>query len=133
MIPTQNETRRFFSASPGHGCIRYHLAVIGDAGAVQFHFSVYASEALSESRSLFPFWPYQPWGVEIHTRCGLGDSPDHENCWLLNAPCKHDGSSLYASEVMMPLFLHDGSDAVYARLESRYRDEFEIVDEGGAK
>lgn len=31
------------------------------------------------------------------------DVPTHEHCWLLGAPCWHDGSSLYFSENVAPM------------------------------
>jgi hypothetical protein len=41
-------------------------------------------------------------GVECHwssaPEWALGDKPSHQHCWLLSAPCWHDGTSLYFSE-----------------------------------
>ena len=34
------------------------------------------------------------------------EAPHHQHCWLLKAPCWHDGSSLYVSEKIIPLFEH---------------------------
>jgi hypothetical protein len=46
-------------------------------------------------------------GVEVHSPKPMYDfgdgKPHHENCWLLKAPCWHDGSSLYFSENIEPM------------------------------
>lgn len=50
-------------------------------------------------------------GIEQHSATPpdymAGSSPSHEHCWLLNGPCWHDGSSLYASEVIIPFWRED--------------------------
>lgn len=41
-------------------------------------------------------WPMSPkWGKR---------EPDHNRCWITGKPCWHDGSSLQASEVYIPMF-----------------------------
>lgn len=86
--------------------------VIGDHGAVDFH-------CLNEPG---PFG--RVGGVEYHMRRAPSYSeqttPDHEHCWLLGAPCWHDGTSLYASDVLIPLLERDGEDALFAQLERDY-------------
>ena len=59
-------------------------------------------------------WPTKPayegdrdrWlgGVECHSPTSLygQEKPSHEHCWLLGAPCWHDGSSLQFSEQIAP-------------------------------
>ena len=44
-------------------------------------------------------------GIEIHSPTPMyGDAPPHhEKCWLLDAPCWHDGSSLQFSEQIEPI------------------------------
>lgn len=48
-------------------------------------------------------------GIEFHFRAPpehMGDeAPSQDHCWLLKAPCWHDGSSLQASEVWIPQWL----------------------------
>ena len=50
-------------------------------------------------------------GVECHYRTPpdyMRDSaPSQDRCWLLHAPCWHDGSSLQAAEVWIPRWLRD--------------------------
>lgn len=43
-------------------------------------------------------------GVEFHKPPEGDELPDHQNCWLLEGPCVHDGSSLYAFETFIPRF-----------------------------
>lgn len=50
-------------------------------------------------------------GLEFHYRTApdyLSDkAPSHTDCWLLKAPCWHDGTSVYASEVIIPFWEMD--------------------------
>jgi len=85
------------------------------------------------------FWvteqPIDKWGyaggVEQHWRepepgsWHDGRPCSHELCWLLDAPCWHDGSSLYASEFFIPLWQQGGEEAVWRQLEREYRKRFE--------
>lgn len=64
-------------------------------------------------------------GVEIHRTPAEGETPDNDDCWILKGPCCHDGSSLYASETVNPLFFHccdmfDGNyEPIWDLLEER--------------
>ena len=44
--------------------------------------------------------------------------PDNERCWLLDTPCWHDGSSLWAEEYWIPLWQEtDGNhDGIFVRM-----------------
>lgn len=70
-------------------------------------------------------------GLEAHYRTPpeymADQAPSHDDCWVLKAPCWHDGTSLYASEVALPLWLsnpHD-HDGIFAWLEREYASRFE--------
>jgi hypothetical protein len=63
-------------------------------------------------------WPSE-WigGVEVHlAQCPddggwfKPDQPSQEDCWLLDGPCWHDGTSLYFSERIAPRMPHPDSD-----------------------
>lgn len=83
------------------------------------------------------FWVEPNWndnsrswgGVEVHKRPRENETPDNEDCWLLSGPCVHDGSSLYASEVVIPRFheccdFSDGNyEAVWNILEAQLSKE----------
>lgn len=72
------------------GSVRHMWQLIGPKGGI--HFAV----------SLTP--EYSPaCGLEIHSREPQWDrAPDQNPCWLIGAPCWHDGTSLYASDVLWP-------------------------------
>lgn len=46
-------------------------------------------------------------GIEVHWRKKPDwvsrDEPDHAHCWVLDAPCWHDGSSLQFDEQIAPV------------------------------
>ena len=46
------------------------------------------------------FWA----GLEVHSLTPLYEdsAPSHSPCWLLGAPCWHDGTSSYALETLWP-------------------------------
>ena len=85
--------------------------VSGPDGAVDFHFITCGA--------------YHVGGVEYH----MAQAPDymdertpsHDECWALDGrPCWHDGTSLYASEVVIPLYQRGGDDAIWPFLEREY-------------
>ena len=91
---------------------RIVFAVIGDGVAIHFRVE--------------PNWqkPNESWGeIEWHNTPAKGEKADNQSCWLLSGPCCHDGTSLYASEVYIPLFHQicehgDGSyEEIWLRLE----------------
>jgi hypothetical protein len=47
-------------------------------------------------------------GLEIHYRQPpdfmRDNAPSHSPCWLLHCPCWHDGTSLYVSERIIPMW-----------------------------
>ena len=96
--------------------------LVGPRGAIDFHCTN------ADHRIAREFW--RSGGLEIHRRepdgyqRGEGASNDH--CWLLDGPCWHDGSSLYATEQLIPLLENFGEDALWERLESEYRHRFAV-------
>jgi len=94
--------------------------LIGKRGGVHFW-----TRSYSDSEG------FEQWsgGVEIHTKEPYyqgEDAPHHTNCWLLQGPCWHDGSSLLASETYIPAWLKDphNHEAVFQRLSGLYHDKF---------
>jgi hypothetical protein len=91
-------------------------AVLGPLGAVDFHMT---------NR---PVIDHRSGGIEMHYRTPpdyMSDqAPSHEHCRLLDAPCWHDGSSLYASEVLIPYALTHTEDELWRLLEHEYRERF---------
>lgn len=96
------------------------LAVVGPLGAIHYWHQQSADKSPWMGRDKFG-------GVESHSRDGHG-VPDQENCWLLEGPCWHDGSSLYADEVFIPLWERctelDDMEPFWKRLENEYHSRF---------
>lgn len=67
-------------------------------------------------------------GIEEHRREPSDyqdpEKPSHEDCRLIGR-CWHDGSSLYASEVLIPILEQSGEDAIWRQLEIEYHERFE--------
>lgn len=102
--------------------------MVGDQGAIHFHFVIYKNKEANEIIKDCDM-EYAP-GLEIHYR-NCPDymnpkEPSQEHCWLLDAPCWHDGSSLYACEFVMPNLIRRGVDWLWEFLEERYKEEFEV-------
>lgn len=98
------------------GGTRY--CVLGSRMAVDFHFSEYAGDVSA--------------GLEMHYSerpSYLGaQEPFSEACWLTGGRCWGDGTSLYATEYLYPLFNEMGVEQFWPILERewrrRYRDAF---------
>lgn len=76
-------------------------------------------------------------GLEVH-RCTpapyqQGDAPHHLDCPVTGGRCWHDGTSLYASETLWPMFegwLRLGDHAsIFRALEVEYDNRFREDDE----
>lgn len=107
--------------------MEFHIVVEGSEGAIDFHFITCSNPEIvarvCNGSALMSM------GVEMH-KASSPEKANHPTCWLLGGrPCYHDGTSLWASETVMPAFLRGGSDAVYPLLESCYRDRFLAVSE----
>lgn len=68
-------------------------------------------------------WPSE-WigGVEVHYAKCPGDNgwfkpdePSHAECWLLEGPCWHDGTSLYFREQIAPCLPHPENPECHMR------------------
>ena len=96
-----------------------HYAVIGPLGAIQFHHWI-GDDPMSRDLA----------GLETHYAAAskpdyLGEGSHHDICWLLEAPCWHDGTSLWAMEYWLPMFREVGEEWLWNRLERQYREIFE--------
>ena len=114
---------------------KWNFCVVGPLGALQFW--VFAPKFREEQKLEGDGidWDGLSGGIEIHSPKplyqGHGDGkPDQERCWLLKAPCWHDGSSLQASEVWIPKLRWCNEDGDYERLwrslEWEYTRRFEV-------
>lgn len=85
-----------YTWSKPFGSVRHHWELIGPQGGLHFHASEYDGR-----------WSC---GLEFHSYRNPGDEPPSQvHCWLLKAPCWHDGTSLYA-------------DTLWQRIESDARE-----------
>lgn len=107
--------RRVVDLPNSHGR-RY--CVVGPKMAVDFHFS----EGLPGDVIA---------GLESHyTECPSymeGKEPFAEQCWLTGVRCWGDGTSLYATEFLYPLFREMGVEDFWPVLEEEYRRRFRDV------
>lgn len=96
-------TRRF--GNPYHTYL-----VIGRHGAIHFHVTEYGEE----TRRASPTMPEFTAGLEVHYRQPPDymseQPPSHDECWAIKCPCWHDGTSLYAEETLLPMWLAVRSD-----------------------
>ena len=51
--------------------------------------------------------------------------PDFEQCWLHGKPCWCDGTSLYATDYLLPLFSPDNIDPFWEALEHEWHSRHE--------
>lgn len=96
---------------------------IGRHGAVHFH--------VTDMGEDFKYGDRYSGGLEVHYRQPpehmRDQAPSHDKCWLIGCPCWHDGTSLYASETLIPFWLaapHD-HERMFRLLEREYSDRFE--------
>lgn len=66
-------------------------------------------------------------GLEIHygqpPDYMADEAPHHEECWLLHGPCWHDGTSLYAQEEFVPIFLNGcDHDLIFVKMINWVKD-----------
>ena len=95
-----------YSALWSFDSFRHSWTIEGPHGAVDFHFD-------GDEERIAKYGPTA--GLECHWRqppAHMADrAPSHRWCHILEAPCWHDGTSLYAKETLYPLVdLRDPTD-----------------------
>lgn len=84
---------------------------IGRHGAMHFHVTDHGEDREREYGQRYSG------GLETHYRSPPDYMEDHapsqDKCWLLKCPCWHDGTSLYATEHLIPLWLANQNDPEY--------------------
>lgn len=103
----------------GAGCSRHIFSAVDERGGM--HFWAQRS-AMDCGREHFG-------GVECHYRSQpeyMSDESGSDKCWLLNAPCWHDGSSTLASETWIPIWEcdPDNHQAIFDLLAERMDSTF---------
>jgi hypothetical protein len=105
--------------------------VLGRHGAMHFHVT-----DMGEAKE--DLWIRYSGGLEVHYRTPpdyMADAaPSQDKCWLLKCPCWHDGTSLYASERVIPFWLAAPNDheRMFQFLIREYEDRFSIRCEADA-
>lgn len=91
----------------------FTYSVVGAPGGAHLHISDYTSireEAISPEDKFSG-------GLEIHSRKPLehmyNSPPSQDHCWLLKSPCWHDGTSLYVTETVIPMWINREYDFDY--------------------
>jgi hypothetical protein len=103
-------TKRKIVELRNNGEKRY--CVIGPRMAVDFHFT--AINGYDTVAGLECHYKQQPSYL-------AGQEPFDEQCWLTGVRCWGDGTSLYATEYLLPLFQSLGVEAFWPFLEEEHR------------
>lgn len=107
------------------GAARHVWTCVGAKGAVHFHVSDMGQERAEKYGG-----ERYVGGLETHYRSPpdymADQAPSHPTCWLLKCPCWSDGTSLYASERLIPFWRlePDNHDRIFAMLEREYEERF---------
>lgn len=121
----------------GIGGMKIWLAVKGEKGGVSCTFgtSWYLPQNQSASFVMLSGPPFdlcqelmQPkgWDISYHSKEQNYEwATPVKDCELTDGDCWCDGSSLQAQEVWLPVFLHEGSEGIFKRLEQYYLHHFE--------
>lgn len=111
---------------------RHTWSLRGPKGGVSFHVSLWEGPEGAEKHAQFG-GPNA--GLEFHRAfdpSGGERAADHARCWLLEAPCWHDGTSLYANETVWPMVqaMMPDHDMIFRLLEREYEDHFRRMCDG---
>lgn len=98
-------------------CWDHNFCVLTYWGGVNLHIAEYfdSNKILNYSCGLESHYRNPPEYMKY-------DAPSHEHCWLLKCPCWHDGTSLYAQEHFLPMFLNTSHEVIFTAL-TQYCDE----------
>lgn len=106
-----------------HGHPHHVWTCIGRHGAMHFH--------VTDMGENFKHGDRYSGGLEVHYRTPPDymseNAPSQDKCWLLGCPCWHDGTSLYASEFLIPFWraAPDDHDRMFKCLAHEYEQRFE--------
>lgn len=120
-----------YKYSKPYGSPEHTWTVVARHGAMHFH----ASDCGEEHAKKFGRDNRFSGGLEIHYRTPpdymANDAPSQDKCWLIGCPCWHDGTSLYASETIIPFWLVAPNDheRMFTFLIREYEERFNAKDE----
>lgn len=106
-LPTDHRYTYTMTVRPW-GSIEHVYLIVSRHGAIHFWVTEYTAKTGPCSNT-------EPsGGLEAHYRQPPGymadKAPSHDECFALKAPCWHDGTSLYASETLIPRWLNRQSE-----------------------
>lgn len=107
--------------------VRHQWSFRGPQGGVSFHICQWEGEGAAEKTQKFG-GPSA--GLEFHHNfdpTGGKEAAHHARCWLLEGPCWHNGTSLHATETLLPIirYMMPDHSAIFHVLESEYESHFE--------
>lgn len=111
-LPT-DLTRRYrykYVVAFAHGSWSHDYEIIGAKGGANLH--VTGPNRYGEQ----DHWTA---GLELHSRSPIGGedkAPTFDKCWLLNCPCWHDGTTTFAEEQLLPLFMDGDHRLIFRRM-----------------
>ena len=112
-------TNHKYTYTKPFGSPRHNWEVVGPNGAIHFHASL--TEGYSPNCGLEIHYCYPPEYMKDR-------APSHVDCKLTGGRCWHDGTSLYASETLWPIFSaylkYGEHDLIFKALEGEYKDRF---------
>lgn len=103
---TRKYTRKFWIDQWDHS-----WEITGWRGGIHVHIRPYKSSGglIEHSAGLEVHYAFPPESMKDR-------APDHQRCWLIERPCWHDGTSLFAQEQLVPLFLADAHDSIFSEM-----------------
>ena len=120
-MTTDALTYTFEKTEPSPGLPRYIWTVVGPKGAVHIW-------AVAQTTARLGARYYGC--VECHWPVSA-DEEHHADCWLLNGPCRHDGSSLYFADYIAPMLSPENIEGenitryIQSKLHDWYRSKIE--------
>jgi hypothetical protein len=102
-----------------HGTWRHDYIAVGAKGGVNLHVS---------GPHTFDGGDHWSAGIELHSRTPFHDrnrAPDHDQCWVLHAPCWSDGTSTYAQKYFLPMVMEGDHERIFRQMVRWADDQFE--------
>lgn len=115
---TKYRHHKYTFTVPYEGSVRHQWELIGPRGGVHL-FAIISDRHSDPVGGLETHWMLEPPDYMSES------APSQMRCWLLNCPCWHDGTSLYASETLWPIvepMLRAGDHKSVFRLLEREAD-----------
>ena len=124
-LPTQYRYK--YEMTVRHGGIEHCYSIVCRQGAIHFHVTEYLEDGFMKG--------HEPsGGLEMHYRTPpdymADQAPSDDRCPFIHQPCWHDGTSLYASETLIPKWARRDSEIeMFWVLVREVRNRFEIEGE----